>query len=492
MDMLRYHPKCRAAPRACGSVFLFACKLASCYDSLRAMHRKIHRLHGLLAGALLWVSMFSSSATVNAAQLILRIKAVNPIEKSQPVKIRTNLPQGVKPEDVIDLDGLEIGYDVQNNVYYAHKEVPLGPKGVESFDITIKDIWIISDQQLNALGAQARTLVAMLAASESYNSANALRQQVEAGILKIREHQAANVIKPGVAAIQHIAAYEANLKSLGRVKRDIGHIENLVLATGQDPGRLIGDDRSALRIRRDIELPESDYGTAIIQVSVQNTSPSETRPIDVKRYLPSEISPEDILDPGGLNVATDPESGLSYVYIDDISLEPGQEQVFDVKIRDKWNINMPRIGALRNNASNLLSRINEKEAFASIETSLSGMMSELDRIGKEKGPAELSPEYVAFYREQAKRLDEVEVKINRVRAALKPIEKTKKYGFKIEPPSMKTTWVVIWIILVFLAFLSLLFFLRWYGKTREEQMWTAVMKPGESKDGAEGANTDTE
>jgi hypothetical protein len=456
------------------------------------MHRNVNRLPGLLAAALLGVALLSSSAKVNAAQLILRIKAVNPIEKSQPIKIRTNLPQGVKPEDVIDLDGLEIGYDVQNDVYYAHKEIPLGPKGVESFDITIKDIWVISDNRLEALGAQARTLVVMLAASDSYNSANALRQQVEAGILKIREHQASNVIKPGVAAVQHIAAYEANMKALGRVKRDIGHIENLVLATGQDPGRLIGDDRRALRIRRDIELPESDYGTAVIQISVQNTSPSETRPIDVKRYLPSEVSPEDVLDPGGLNVATDPESGLSYVYIDDVSLKPGQERVFDVKIRDKWNINMPRIGALRNNASNLLSRINEKEAFASIETSLSGMILELDEIEAEKGPAELSPDYVAFYRDQAKRLDEVEMKINRVRAALKPIEKTEKYGFKVKPPSMKTTWIVIWIILVFLAFLSLLFFLRWYGKTREEQMWTAVVKPGESKGDAESANMDKE
>jgi len=445
------------------------------------MRDNLNRLHGILVASVIAGALLSSSATSHASQLLLRIKAVNPIEKSQPVKIRSNLPQGVKPEDVIELDGLEIAYDVQNDIYYVHKEVPLGPKAVEVFDVTIKDIWVLSDSLLEKLEQRARILVAMLVAEESYDSANALRRQVDDGIQRIREHQAANMIKPGVLPIQHIAAHEANLKTLGRIKRDVGHIENLVLATGQDPGALVGDDESALRIRRDVGFPE--YGTAVIQVSVENTSPTETRPIDVKHYLPQEVAPDDILNAGGLSIATDPESGLSYVYIDDITLEPRQIQVFDVTIRDKWNVNTPRLNSLRNNASNLLSRITEKQMFESIETSLVGIISDLSRIQGEKGPETLSPEYVAFYRDQANRLDDLETRINRVQAALIPIEETQRLGFDLEPPSMRTTWLVIWIILVFLAFLSLLFFLRWYGKTREEQMWAAASKSGEADGG---------
>ena len=61
-----------------------------------------------------------------AAKLVLRIKAVNPIDKSQVVSIKSNLPQGVGTNDVLSLDGLELGYDVGNDLYYVHKDVPPG------------------------------------------------------------------------------------------------------------------------------------------------------------------------------------------------------------------------------------------------------------------------------------------------------------------------------------------------------------------------------
>ncbi len=47
--------------------------------------------------------------------------------------------------------------------------------------------------------------------------------------------------------------------------------------------------------------------------------------------------------------------------------------------------------------------------------------------------------------------------------ALRPQTSSTKYGFKAKPPSMKTTWLIIYVILGFLALMSLLFFLRWYG-----------------------------
>jgi cytoskeletal protein RodZ len=55
-----------------------------------------------------------------------------------------------------------------------------------------------------------------------------------------------------------------------------------------------------------------------------------------------------------------------------------------------------------------------------------------------------------------------------VDAALKPFEP--KVGFSAPPPNPKTTWMIIWIILGFLAFLSLVFFFRWYSKTKAEKL----------------------
>jgi hypothetical protein len=53
---------------------------------------------------------------------------------------------------------------------------------------------------------------------------------------------------------------------------------------------------------------------------------------------------------------------------------------------------------------------------------------------------------------------------------LRPLEREPKFGVPIKPPSRKTTWIIIYIILGFLGIMSLLFFLRWFGRSKMEQM----------------------
>lgn len=409
-----------------------------------------------------------------AAKVALRIKAVNPLNSPQMVVVRSTLPEGVTSNDVVDLDGLELGYDVQNGVYYVHKEVRLGPMQTQDFEVGLRDVWVIAEAELDSLLLQARTLTEKLAGTELADSSRALFEQVTESLGRIRKTQAEGAIRPGVTPVEHIAAYDANVKLLGRVRRDIGHIENLVMETGQDPGRLVGEDSKALRLRRDIELPAGDYRTATIRISVQNTSPTEKRLVDVRQALAPELTLDDVLDAAGLSVGSDPETGACYVYRSGVEVEPNDTIAFDVKVRDKWNINGPRIQALSANASNVLARIVKREKYESIEKMLAETQTALAAIAAERGPQTLSPEYVAFYRDQARRLDELEQRINRVRAALQPIEKTRKYGFRVRAPSMRTTWLIIYAILGFLALMSLLFFLRWYGKTREDAMWEAL------------------
>lgn len=416
-----------------------------------------------------------------AGRLILRIKAVNPIERSQVVQIKSNLPQGVSSNHVLSLDGLELGYDVRNDIYYVHREVPLGPKQVQTFDVEVEDIWRIDEEKLTELVTQAGNLTALLVGTDFHGTASAFQEQIGNLAERIRRTQKQNAISVGVAPIQHIAAYDANKKVLGRIRRDVGHIENLVLESGQDPGRLVGEDRKAIRLRRDIELPTDEYGKAAIQIVVRNTSSTEPRTITVRRPLPPEVGPDDVLDADGLAVTVDPESQTSYVVAEDLELAPAEEATFTVVIRDKWNINKPRIGALMNNASNLLVRLTDPEKFQSLEQTLTGIVEALDTIAAEEGPSELSPRYVAYYRDQARRVDELEQRINRVRSAMKPIEKDKPVGFPVKPPTMKTTWLIIYIILGFVGVLSLLFFLRWYGKTQDEKMWAEASKSGTSR-----------
>ena len=416
------------------------------------------------------VFLASVGAPAFAGKVVLRIRAGNPIEKPQTVSIKSYLPQGVGTNDIISLDGLQLGYDVKKDAYFVHGELQLGRKEIAVKRIEIKDVWVIPGEELDALGEWAGVLLDKLKGSDHQESAQELKQEIDGRLDEIRQEQDANAIDVVVKAVQHVRAYDVNMERLKRLKLDIGHLENLVLATGQDPGKLIGDAKGAPEPVRDVDIPPEEYKIAVFRIVARNTSPNEKRKVPVRSELPVEIKPSDILDPGGLDVGKDARTGACYVFKSDVEIEAGETVVFNVKIRDKWNVNMHRVAPLRADAETILAKVVAKGSYRSIEDILKGALADLEKVEKERRPEVLGPEYVAFFRRQAERIDRIEEKINRIRAALRPPEKSTKLGFKAKPPSMKSTWMIIYIILGFLALVSLLFFLRWFGKSQAEQL----------------------
>ena len=81
------------------------------------------------------------------------------------------------------------------------------------------------------------------------------------------------------------------------------------------------------------------------------------------------------------------------------------------------------------------------------------MTTELKGIADEEGPKEVSDKYVAFHRGQSHELDRIENLINRIAHAPYPAGGSVT---TIDPPTRKTTWLIIYIILGFLAVSSLL------------------------------------
>ena len=414
--------------------------------------------------------------------MVLHIRAGNPISEPQKVKIRSELPARVTTNDIISTDGLDVGYDVRNDRYYVHKELELGPKQIREFRVQLKDIWVISDDEIERCRQKAVTLVEMLIASQYKEEAAKLKEEVDKGIGMVVAVQKESEIKPGVKPQVHIEGYEKASRIFRTVKQDLGQMENLALAAGLNPGELIGEAKSAPEPKRDIRLKPEQYKTAIIRIVVKNTSPADVRKVTIRRDLPREVKIDDIIDAGGLEVKADPSrGGICTVFKEAVEIPANQSVVFNVKIRDRWNINGPRIEELAQRATNLLERIGEKEKFPEIFSMLEGILAELEKIKNEPVPQTLNEQYVAFFRGQAERIDVVEMKINRVEAALRPMDKTSKWGFKVKPPSMKTTWALIYIILGFLAVMSLLFFLRWYGKGADEKVGSASDDTGKPK-----------
>lgn len=432
------------------------------------LSRRPGSMRALLAGVVLLALQAGLCGSAGAGTIVLRILATNPADEPRTVQVKSNLPPRVGTNDVVNLGDLELGYDLKNNVYYVHKEAELAAKETATYSVEIRDIWLIPEPELVRLNAQARALAEKMKGHKLHESSLEIQRGVERQLTKIAADQDAMRMKPGVKPIDHIRAYEANAKALATVRRDVGRLENLVLGAGRDPGAILGEVAGERIDKPAPAEPEGEIPTAVIRIVVNNTSPEEVRTVTVRRELPAEVRLEDIVDAGGLDAAVDASTKLCFVYKEDVRIEPQESAVFDVKIRDKWNNNGPRISSLKVFSTNLLVRIVRKEKYQSVEASLRTLIGELDAIAAEKGPSTLSNGYVAFYRDQKRRVDEVEQKVDRIASALRAIEKNSRFGFPIKPPSLRTTWLIIYIVLGFLAVVSLLFFLRWYGRTKEE------------------------
>ncbi len=404
-----------------------------------------------------------------ASKVVLRIRSGNPIEQAQKVRIKTKLPDRVSTNDIIDLGGLSLGYDVKNDALYVYNEIELGPKEIKIYDVELNDIWVVPEDELRGMGARAGALVGLLQDTDYYDTASMLQADISRSIDVIIDDQAENAISAGVTPVQHIRAYETNLRLLKQLKKDVGLVENFVLASGQDPGSLTGTAQDTPEPRK-VRMRSEDYKEIVFQISVKNSSPNEVRVVDIKRDLPSELNADDVLDAGTLEVGRDSKRDITYVFKKNVKLAPNQTINYDVKIRDKWNINEPRVKSLRLRIDEVIVQIGVKEQYKSVTDNLDALLKRINAIRNETGPEELGGEYVSFYRDQAKRLDLLEQEVYRVEAALRPVDKKAKLGSPIQPPSLKTTWMIIYSILGFLGVISIIFFLRWMGKSKAEKM----------------------
>ncbi|MFU8779592.1 MAG: hypothetical protein ACNA71_01035 [Kiritimatiellia bacterium] len=400
---------------------------------------------------------------MHGSRLVLRIQAANPTDVPRTVDVRSSLPERVTTNDIINLAGLDLGYDVKSDTYYVYGSLNLGPREIAVRNVEIADIWLLDADEVLRYGTHAERLGEMLRSTQYQEEGVSVAADAGSLVQQILRRQQENRISV-VGPLRHIQAYEENVTANRSLRQMVGRLENLVLASGMNPGAaLIGEDRMAAPPRQGIHIPV-EYGEASVVISVHNPSATQTRrDVEIRRALPPEVRVEDVLDAGGLMVRFDPQEQVTYVYGSGIEIGPGQTLSFDVRIRDKWNINVPRIAFLDQMLARLRAVTAGRSRLAAVANTLDDIERRLQSVRLEVGPESLNPAYIAFYRRQSDRLDDIERDLNRVDSALNPLETRR--GFTIPAPDRKTTWVLIYAILGFLALLSLLFFLRWFVKS---------------------------
>ena len=171
----------------------------------------------------------SVSFSSYAGNVFLKSVIVNPSKtKTQKARIKAFLPKEATPDDVVDLGDLKIDYDIDKELYYVYKEVTLKPGESLKRQVEIKDIWMISDIELEELINKGKDGLDKLKKTIYYESAADFLKDMEVKKLDILDTQnkAVNSLPQ-----KHISVYRKNIERLSKVKELLENLEKMVIKT---------------------------------------------------------------------------------------------------------------------------------------------------------------------------------------------------------------------------------------------------------------------
>ena len=226
---------------------------------------------------------------------------------------------------------------------------------------------------------------------------------------------------------------------------------------------------------------EKERDPVTLRVIAANPSAEKTQIIPVKIELPNEIGPKDILDKGDLELEYDDDRSIYYVYKDKVELAPKQIRVFEVVVRDLWFVPQEKLDNLKNYTGILLSRLKNTEYYTSAKQLAEGITRRLEDIAAMQMDEGLSRKTkIGNYRRDMQALEQMKEDLARLEKLLaftggppvpRMLEESK---LKSDSPSKTTTWLVIFLIMIFLGFLSGQFFFTWQGKLKSSQNAAAI------------------
>jgi len=416
------------------------------------------------------ITLASSSLVHAQNSMIQVIKVANPAHTSSVVKVSGNLPKGVKPSDVLGIpEGMEVKFDAQTGVYCVRAEELMPAGGNKEFRIVMRDIWTIPGDRIEEIRKHTAKLVELMSKSARLSTAVEVRRQVEESLARLDDRQKKFGVGSGASPAVRIQSYEQNLALFNQALEDTGVLETQVRGEGIDLQKTLGPPPPAPEEKG--ERPAGDK-PFMFKIRIHNPGRSEQKR-SIKQYMPGEIAAEDIEPVEGLEVRYDSQRKACYLYSESVVIKPGDSVEYDIQVTNRWVILPERYASLESRITNVLGRAE----FAKKDVVKAEARKELEKLVAARDtvwPTALNEAYIAFYHEQVAVVDEIDEAVRKLENLFQNVQEANIFNAPVlerfEAPSKSNTWLIVYIILGFLSLVSLLFFLRWYGKSKEEKL----------------------
>jgi DNA-binding transcriptional MerR regulator len=214
-------------------------------------------------------------------------------------------------------------------------------------------------------------------------------------------------------------------------------------------------------------------GSVRFRIVAVNPSKTRTQKVQVKNYLPEEAKPKDIMDLGGLELEYDSAKSIYYVYKFDVELAPGEMRVFEVEVEDIWMVPKENLEDLKSRTDLILSKVKGTEYFEKAKEVADTIYPRLDEIAASQADDSISREqHIGVYRQNGLTIDQIKEALAKLEKMLAtaggPLapEMLTKTKVKAESPTKTITWVVIFIVIIFVGLLAGVLFFTWHRQTR--------------------------
>jgi hypothetical protein len=205
-----------------------------------------------------------------------------------------------------------------------------------------------------------------------------------------------------------------------------------------------------------------------MSVVVVNPSKTKSQSVPIKMYLPKEVTPDAIVNLDGLDVEFDSDMSMYYVYKDEVLLKPAETKVFDVEIKDVWLIPQERLDAMADQTRSLVERLNGSDFYEPAKLLEEAIIKSLDTVAVTQNDEAVSRRsHIGIFRSNVQIVGQVKEDIDRLEKQLEIViaspkpEILERSQLKTDSPTKNTSWMIIFIIMLFIGMLGGVFFFTW-------------------------------
>ena len=253
------------------------------------------------------------------ADIYINVVAVNGADAPKTSSIKFDLPGELTAEDILDTNGLQLDYSVDDANYFVYGDVTLKPKESKTFRIHIKDKWMVTPDQVEDLKKQIEQGYEVLGKPHDAAKAEILKTRLDNKIdyvVNLQSTDADSIDK-------RIDAYRAYAKEMKRIQND------------------------ALNVDYWRSDPADDQSPKLVHLNIEVNNPTKTvKHYKHKDYLPAEVKPEDVVEAEGFEVRYDQAKELSFLFKEE-DLAAGEKKKYTISIVDIWTIDQKSINYLR-------------------------------------------------------------------------------------------------------------------------------------------------